>query len=290
MKALICGGRVTPEYLARALQALSSKLLQTVRGTTADNISTDVLRSLEVPIPPLCEQMRIGAILERADRLRRLRQFAVAQGKSVLSSVFLDLFGDFDREPTRWKRMGFDELCLISDDTVDPKSPEHADLPQISSEDIESVSGDLGRLRSARQKGIISVNFLVRPDEILFSKIRPRLRKVAYPKSTVLCSADIYPIRVVHPACDANYLLFYFRSDHFSAIVTRLAEARCNIPKVNRDELSEQTIPIPPLLLQRKFASFVKRVDALRSVHGELLRQAEHLFQTLLHRAFTSGI
>jgi type I restriction enzyme S subunit len=58
-------------------------------------------------------------------------------------------------------------------------------------------------------------------------------------------------------------------------------EARSNIPKVNRDELSEQTIPLPPLPLQQKFAALVERMECLRAEQREALRQAEHVFASL---------
>jgi hypothetical protein len=41
---------------------------------------------------------------------------------------------------------------------------------------------------------------------------------------------------------------------------------------------------------QEEFARLVDRTERVRSIHREALRQAEHLFQTLLHRAFTSGL
>jgi type I restriction enzyme, S subunit len=49
-------------------------------------------------------------------------------------------------------------------------------------------------------------------------------------------------------------------------------------------------IMLPPLAAQREFAALVNRFESLRRVHREALRQAEHLFQTLLHRAFTTGL
>jgi type I restriction enzyme S subunit len=39
--------------------------------------------------------------------------------------------------------------------------------------------------------------------------------------------------------------------------------------------------------LQQKFAALVERHERLRATQREALRQAEHLFQTLLHNAFT---
>ena len=59
---------------------------------------------------------------------------------------------------------------------------------------------------------------------------------------------------------------------------------------VNRD-LGLQRMPrikmyLPPLPLQEKFAQIVQRFERLRVQQREADRQVEHLFQTVLHRAF----
>ena len=48
-------------------------------------------------------------------------------------------------------------------------------------------------------------------------------------------------------------------------------------------------IPVPPLHLQEQFALLVPRHEGLRAVQRESLRQSEHLFQSLLDRAFATG-
>ncbi|MCB9107851.1 MAG: hypothetical protein H6633_26895 [Anaerolineales bacterium] len=45
-------------------------------------------------------------------------------------------------------------------------------------------------------------------------------------------------------------------------------------------------MPNASVLLQQKFASIVRHVERLRSQQREALRQAEGLFQALLHEAF----
>lgn len=52
--------------------------------------------------------------------------------------------------------------------------------------------------------------------------------------------------------------------------------------------LREMPVFVPPLPLQQNFAGLVERVDRLRSVQRESLRQAEHLFASLLHHAFAT--
>jgi type I restriction enzyme S subunit len=56
---------------------------------------------------------------------------------------------------------------------------------------------------------------------------------------------------------------------------------------LNAGLLREFRVITPPLALQQKFAALVERVECLRAVQREALRQAEHLFVSLLRRAFS---
>ncbi len=55
---------------------------------------------------------------------------------------------------------------------------------------------------------------------------------------------------------------------------------------MNTGRLADLRIPVPPFSLQQQFASLVARHERLRAVQREALRQAEHLFQSLLQQAF----
>jgi type I restriction enzyme S subunit len=56
---------------------------------------------------------------------------------------------------------------------------------------------------------------------------------------------------------------------------------------LNAGLLKEMKTIVPPLPLQQKFARVVQQFERLRAQQREHERQAEHLFQTLLQRAFT---
>jgi type I restriction enzyme, S subunit len=61
-------------------------------------------------IPPLEQQRHIATILSRADRLRRLRKYALDISDSYLQGVFLEVFGDPSTNPKRtFSRL---ETCL----------------------------------------------------------------------------------------------------------------------------------------------------------------------------------
>jgi type I restriction enzyme S subunit len=108
MKALLCGDRIHPPYLARFLSASQRVLLSGVRATTADNLPLDLLKRLKIPLPPLPEPRRIAAILDKADAGRRKRQQTLELADQFLRSAFLDLFGDPVTNPKGWpvKKLG----------------------------------------------------------------------------------------------------------------------------------------------------------------------------------------
>lgn len=57
-------------------------------------VPTDFFERFKIPLPPLPEQRRIAAILDKADTMRRKRQQAIRLTKAFLRSAFLDMFGD----------------------------------------------------------------------------------------------------------------------------------------------------------------------------------------------------
>ena len=51
-------------------------------------------------------------------------------------------------------------------------------------------------------------------------------------------------------------------------------------------QCKELVVPVPPMSLQEKFARIVRQCEHFRAPQRESERQMQHLFQTLLHRAF----
>jgi len=78
-------------------------LLHAAQGVTMPNMNTKILRSLPIDAPPLPEQKRIAAILDKADEIRRKRAETIKLADDFLKSTFLDMFGDPVENPKGWK-------------------------------------------------------------------------------------------------------------------------------------------------------------------------------------------
>ena len=87
-------------FLRSPEKATFGRLSATGATRASDHEEPD-FRSLEIPLPPLDEQRRIAAILDKADALRRKRKRAIDLLDSLTQSIFLEMFGDPIDNPTR---------------------------------------------------------------------------------------------------------------------------------------------------------------------------------------------
>jgi type I restriction enzyme S subunit len=172
---------------------------------------------------------------------------------------------------------------------VDPRLEEYLDLPHVGPEDIQSETGRLLPTMTAREDGLVSGKFLFDEGHVLYSKIRPYLRKVALPAFRGLCSADVYPLTPDTNQVNREYLWALLLSDYFTRYAAGLGE-RSSIPKVNRDQLNAFSFPVPPLSLQHEFAGLVKNIRALEDEQGKSRERLGGFFQSILYRAFAGEL
>ena len=88
--------RLDRKYLAYYLRSKSfvDWVSSQVAGAKMPRVSMQLFWQHEIPLPPLPEQKRIAAILDKADAIRRKRQQAIQLADDFLRAVFLDMFGD----------------------------------------------------------------------------------------------------------------------------------------------------------------------------------------------------
>lgn len=95
-------------YLSRYFNSNLGKLqffkIQT--GITLKHLNCRDVKKISIPLPPLNEQKRIAAILDKADAIRRKRKQAIALTEELLRSAFLEMFGDPVTNPKGWDFRG----------------------------------------------------------------------------------------------------------------------------------------------------------------------------------------
>jgi type I restriction enzyme S subunit len=85
---------------------------------------------------------------------------------------------------------------------------------------------------------------------------------------------------------DAAFLTAQLKSSSFLRVLRTTSGASAQ-QAIYIAHLRDKVVIVPPRVLQQKFASLVERHQKFRAIHVEALRQSDHLFQTLLHQAFS---
>jgi type I restriction enzyme S subunit len=281
---------VLPDFLFYFCQTGSfvSHLTGIANGASYPAVTDDDVLNTRIPLPSVTEQGRLARVLKNADDLRHMRRYALELSDTLLPAAFLELFGDPLSDKTNWPT---ESLGILG--TLDrgrsrhrPRNAPHlygGPYPFIQTGDVANARRRILKHHQTYSEAGLQQSALW-PTGTLCITIAANIADAA-----VLTYPACFPDSVVGftpgPRVTVEYIQFWLQFLQ-SAIQQNAPEvAQKNI---NLEILSELRCPVPPISLQQKFVSIVERHDKLRDSHIETLRQADHLFQTLLHQAFSA--
>ena len=125
------------------------------------------------------------------------------------------------------------------------------------------------------QDGVTSGKYHFDESWILYSKIRPNLRKICWPKIEGICSADVYPLRGKNGLL-TEYLFYLMQSEHFNQYAVSVS-MRSGFPKINRDDLGAYKLVVPDEEYQANIVNSLKEVDLQ---YEQLLKHKKSLIFT----------
>ena len=195
--------------------------------------------------------------------------------------------------PESWEWVRFFSIFNLETNLVKPNL--YLDYPHIAPDNIEKGTGKLLNYRTVREDRVKSNNHLFYEGHIIYSKIRPLLRKAIIASFDGLCSADMYPLST---SINLDYALYYLLSDSFNYQVSNICSSRVKMPKINQEELSTIVIPLPPLSEQHRIVAKIKELlpkveeygkaqEALDKLNAEL---PERLKKSILQEAITGKL
>ncbi len=218
---------ITQEYLYYAARVAMEQIRAQVHGATMQHITKPEFEAIGIPLPPLTEQKRIAALLtEQLAAVDHARAATHAQLDAARALPAAYLRAIFNSQAKECPTMRFGDIATIVAPQVDPKKPEYGALPHVNGENIESGTCRITFLNTAAQEGMTSGKYLFDPGDVLYSKLRPYLRKVTVADFRGVCSADMYPIKVDPSHLDSHFTAWMLVSDRFTEYADREFSAR----------------------------------------------------------------
>jgi type I restriction enzyme S subunit len=253
------------------------------------------LKRLDVPLPPLDEQRRIAAILNKADALRQKRKRAIALLDSLTQSIFLEMFGDLYLNSRGWPLATIGEVCdrVCVGIVVTPAAYyKPSGVPALRSLNIE-VEGfklnDLVFISAADNDKKLAKSRLRAGDVVVVRTGQPGKAAVV-PSS--LDGANAIDLLITTPnlrKIEPQFLSTLINSDIGKRLV--MSEKRGQIQQhLNVGSLKSAVIPLPPIANQHRFVSARKPLVEAANSAFQALASAERLLSSLQHRAFAGQL
>ena len=281
---------------------LSSKFVKwasaNVSGANLPRLGPERLEEYPIALPPLEEQKRIAALLDKADHLRRNRRYALQLTDTFLQSIFLEMFGDPVINPKGWSVFELAEIVKSFEGGIN-FNPVSENGPKSKWRVLKISSVTSGEFKPYESKAIapdttFNPSLIVRKDDLIISRANTTelvgaVCMVRQVPPDVLLPDKLWRIKISEAArIDPNYLLRFLQLPSTRKIIGELATGTSgSMQNISKDKAGTIPILTPPIELQKKFAAIVQATERLRAQQREAERQAEHLFLTLLHRAFS---
>ena len=182
--------------------------------------------------------------------------------------------------PNGWKKVGLFDVVSIESTLVDPKKQPYSEMNLIAPDHIQSETGVILALVPAKEQHAISGKYLVKKGDVIYSKIRPYLKKACRATEECLCSADMYPF-TVSDQMDASYLLHMLLSEAFTKYANTCS-ARTGIPKINREDLALFQFYLPSIEEQKKIAATLSVWDSAIEKMEKLIEAKESQKKSLI--------
>lgn len=283
------------KFICNFILAKNNFLLSQARGATIKGIKIETLANLQIPDVSIDEQRHITVVLDKVSDLIAKRRQQLDKLDELVKSRFIEMFGEPEQNPFGWQIKKL--AAVVSSITAG-----------------WSANGET-RPREAGEKAVLKVSAvtqgLFKPDEYKVIPTDVQIKKYIYPKkgdllfsrantrelvgATAIIEEDypdlLLPDKLWKVIFTSEMDVYYAKHilstqairNVFSSQSTGTSGSMYN---VSVEKFRETLIPVPPIMLQREFANFVRRVDKPKLAIQKSLEKLEMLKKALMQEYF----
>ncbi|CDU08196.1 putative type I restriction-modification system specificity subunit [Vibrio coralliirubri] len=258
-------------FLFLSTPEVKKQLTSLSRGVRQANIKNDDILELEIPLPPLEEQKRIAAILDKVDTIRQKRKQAIELADEFLRSVFLDMFGDPVTNPKGWEVTTCGEVFKLSSG----KGLTAKNMDKDGSHLVYGGNGINGK-----------------HSEYMFEEPQLIIGRVG-----VYCGSIHITEKKSWVTDNAMYIKEYLKKVNIIFLAQLLDLANLNQyagkaaqPLISGNRIYPLEMILPPIEEQERFAKIHRAfIENITKLHGGLESKSD-LFQSLSQKAFSGQL
>lgn len=272
-------------YLAYALLYEKPRLQNASNAPVVPILNKSQFSEIEIPLPPLDEQRKIAAVLDKVSDLIAKRRQQLDKLDTLMKARFVEMFGDPISNPYGYRQAKLADVAdYFNGLTYKPENVSDEGIIVLRSSNIQSCQLDFAD--TVRVSCKVKDRFMVQENDILMCSRNGSARlvgKVALIKNQqepMSFGAFMMIIRSRY----YSYLMTYFQMDAFRQQIKTGATTTIN--QITGKMLDDVTIPLPPMMLVEQFASFIEQTNKSKLSIQKSCEKLETLKKALMQQYF----
>ena len=294
-KNIVCKELLYNEFAYYFLKHNVDYLQSLGTGATFKEISKKVVENVTIPVPPLSEQQHIVEELDLLSSIIEKKKAQLNELDNLAQSLFYEMFGDSIDNTKGWDVRKLEDLLKIPsrNGLSKPTAIRGEGVPMISMGEMFANSIITDKVKASLvpvTERELDTSQIVSGD-LLFARQSLSLEgagKCSFVKSCIhptVFESHLIRIRVDSIVVLPQFVFCYFQTP------CGIAEVRKRVYQVaaagiKGSELVKIPIPVPPIDLQKEFASKIEAIDHQKELFKQSIREVETLFNSRMDYYF----
>lgn len=159
-------------------------------------------------------------------------------------------------ESWKWVRLGDCTGYAQTKEKISPKDI-RGDMWSLDLEDIQKDTGAILVKTKASERKINGDKVVFRKGQVLYSKLRPYLKKILVAPDDGICTPEFVPFDTY--LVDENYIAYVLKSPHIDYVINSVTYG-VKMPRVGTDTMINLLIPLPSLAEQKRIVEKLEQL------------------------------
>jgi len=262
-------------------------------GGVVNNLNSEMVRKVDVPVPPKEIQGEISNCLDKINDLISQRKQQLQYFDTLIKARFVEMFGDPEFNTKRWPVQPLEKLCDIgSSKRIYQNEQSKAGIPFWRISDLVNKM-DTGIAESGlfipeeKYTELERVGLVPVPGDILVTSRGTLGRCYIVKEEDRFYFQDgmISWLSRYSESIMPLYIQYLFAMPGFRKQIDSM-QAGSTVAYLSIAMLKKLQIMVPDMVEQKNFADFVKQIDKSKVVVQEALNKAQLLFDSLMQQYF----
>lgn len=278
------------EYLWHVLSGKVDELNSKGTGSTFKAINKKTLSETEIPLPPIDEQRKIAAVLDKVSDLIAKRHQQLDKLDEMVKARFVEMFGDVIQNTKLWPQYIFSDITTSRlGKMLDAKQQTGmCQYPYLANFNVQWFRFELDNLNEMDFNEADRIEFELRDGDLLVCEGGEIGRCAVWHNEIQPCyfQKALHRVRCKKEIVLPDYLAWWFKYNCDNKGFAAIEGAKATISHLPGAKLKALLVSVPPIEQQKQFATFVEQTGKTKTTISRSLEKLETLKKALMQEYF----